>query len=133
MISLVHVAVAVIINSDQEVLLALRHSHQHQGDLWEFPGGKVEKNEPAYDGLVREIEEELDLHITSAEPFIEIAHDYSDKSVLLDVWTISEFEGTPRGKEGQILRWAAIANLEEQEFPAANVAIINALKLRVRP
>ena len=131
MILPVHVAVAIVVNSEHEVLLALRHAHQHQGNLWEFPGGKVELNEPINDALVREIQEELGLLITSAEPFIEILHDYSDKSVLLDVWTVSEFEGIPQGKEGQKLRWCAIADLEEKDFPAANVAIINALKLRV--
>ena len=82
MILPVHVAVAIVVNSKQEVLLALRHAHQHQGNLWEFPGGKVELNEPIHDALVREIQEELGLLITSAEPFIEILHDYSDKSVL---------------------------------------------------
>ncbi|HEY9050180.1 MAG TPA: NUDIX domain-containing protein, partial [Gammaproteobacteria bacterium] len=40
--SSVHVAVAVIINNDQEVLVSLRPDHVHQGGLWEFPGGKLE-------------------------------------------------------------------------------------------
>ena len=40
--ALIHVAVAVIVNEQKQVLIALRQAHQHQGDLWEFPGGKVE-------------------------------------------------------------------------------------------
>jgi len=127
-ISSVHVAVAVIVNSEQEVLLALRQLHQHQGGLWEFPGGKVEAGELVYDALLREVKEELAVTILVAKPLIKIAHDYNDKSVLLDVWTVSEFAGTPQGQEGQSLRWCSITDLIDDDFPAANVAIINALR-----
>lgn len=118
-------------NAEREVLLALRHAHQHQGDLWEFPGGKVETYESAYDALVREVHEELDVTVTSAQPILEVTHDYSDKSVLLDVWQVDKFEGTPKGQEGQTLRWCAISELIDIDFPAANVPIITALQSRL--
>ena len=127
----VHVAVAVILNSKQQVLLSLRQAHQHQGSLWEFPGGKVDDNETVFDALVREIDEELGIAIITAQPLIEISHDYNDKSVRLDVWTVTEFSGTAEGREGQKVKWQAIAELDEKDFPAANIAIINELKLRV--
>ena len=37
------VAVGVIVNAEREILIARRHAHQHQGDLWEFPGGKQKR------------------------------------------------------------------------------------------
>lgn len=116
----------------QQVLLGLRQTYQHQGDLWEFPGGKIELNETTYDTLLREIEEEVGLQITVAEPLIKVSHDYSDKSVILDVWLVKGYSGVPVGLEGQRLRWCDIADLEDNDFPAANVAIIQALKLRVK-
>ena len=128
MTSSIHVAVAVIVNSEQEVLLALRQLHQHQGGLWEFPGGKVEAGESVFDALVREIQEELAVTVLTAKPLIKIAHDYSEQSVILDVWIVSEFTGTPQGHEGQTLRWCSITDLIDDDFPAANVAIINALR-----
>ena len=128
----IHVAVAVIVNADQQVLLALRQAHQHQGDLWEFPGGKVEKNEPVYDALVREIDEEIGITITSAQAFLKLHHDYNDKSVLLDIWMVDDFSGKPKGREGQQLRWCAIEDLTEDDFPAANGAIVHTLKSRVK-
>ncbi len=124
-----HVAVAVIVNTEQEVLLALRQPHQHQGDLWEFPGGKVERNEAVYDALLREIEEEVGLTIASASELVKISHDYGDKTVLLDVWLVDAFIGKPTGREGQQLRWCAVTDLKEDDFPAANVAIIDAIKV----
>ncbi|PHS26380.1 MAG: 8-oxo-dGTP diphosphatase MutT [Methylophaga sp.] len=128
MTSTVHVAVAIIVNTHNEVLLALRQAHQHQGGFWEFPGGKVEANESVYDALVREIEEEIGIIISSAQDFLALSHDYEDKSVLLDIWRVTEYSGKPQGQEGQQLRWCAINDLAEDEFPAANVAIIRKLK-----
>jgi len=124
----VHVAVAVIVNSNSEVLIALRHKDQHQGGLWEFPGGKLESQEYVHDALSREIKEELGLQIMQSRPLIKVAHDYGDKSVFLDVWLVTEYLGQPKGCEGQSLRWCAIEALKIEEFPAANVPIIAALK-----
>ncbi|PCJ31995.1 MAG: 8-oxo-dGTP diphosphatase MutT [Gammaproteobacteria bacterium] len=129
----IHVAVAVIISSEQEVLVSLRQAHQHQGGLWEFPGGKVEQGEAVYDALLREINEEVGLLITAAQPLIEIEHDYGDKSVLLDVWTVTSFEGIAEGREGQKLRWTAIGELNENDFPSANIEIIKMLKTKSKP
>ena len=125
-----HVAVAAIINTNEEVLLSLRQSHQHQGGLWEFPGGKVECGEAVVDALQREIDEELGLTITQAQPLIKVPYDYDDKSVLLDVWQVEQFDGIPQGQEGQTLRWCAISELIAGDFPAANVPIIAALQKR---
>jgi len=123
----VHVAVAVIMNDKKEVLLALRAMEQHQGGLWEFPGGKVEKGESVFEALIREVREELNVSIVDAEPFTTVSHDYSDKTVLLDVWYVNDYLGTPQGHEGQKIRWCAIDDLRHEEFPAANVPIISAI------
>lgn len=125
----IRVAVAVIVNHDKQVLVSLRPHHVHQGGLWEFPGGKVEQNETVEAALKREIKEELDIEIESASPLIRIHHDYSDKSVVLDVWRVSAFKGKPHGMEGQKIRWCEIGQLNPVDFPRANQAIINVLRL----
>ena len=122
------VAVAIIKNKHNEVLVALRQDHQHQGGLWEFPGGKVEKDEAVYEALCREINEELGLTILSAIPLMELEHQYSDKAVHLDIWCVDKFEGKAQGREGQTIRWISVADLNESNFPVANVAIINKLR-----
>ena len=122
------VAVAVIKNKHNEVLVALRQAHQHQGGLWEFPGGKVEESEIIYEALCREINEELGLTILSATPLMALEYQYSDKAVHLDIWCVDKFEGKAQGKEGQTIQWMSIADLNESNFPAANIAIINKLK-----
>ncbi|WP_277252756.1 NUDIX domain-containing protein, partial [Neptunomonas phycophila] len=56
---LVHVAAAVIEDSNGLVFLAKRPDDKHQGGLWEFPGGKVEPGETPEVALIRELKEEL--------------------------------------------------------------------------
>uniref|UniRef100_UPI00257B3615 NUDIX domain-containing protein n=1 Tax=Thalassolituus sp. UBA2009 TaxID=1947658 RepID=UPI00257B3615 len=81
----VHVAVAVVVVNDHDILIARRPDDKHQGGLWEFPGGKVEAGESVTAALVRELDEEVALSVTeqSMSPLLPIPFDYPDKSVLL--------------------------------------------------
>ena len=125
----VHVAAAVIRGADGKILIARRADTQHQGGLWEFPGGKVEAGESVQAALGRELQEELGITVNTARPLIKVQHDYPDKQVLLDVWEVSSFTGEPHGVEGQPLAWVTPRDLAEYEFPAANQAIVAAARL----
>jgi 8-oxo-dGTP diphosphatase len=124
----IHVAAGVILNGEGQVLLALRPKDKHKGGLWEFPGGKVEPGESVQAALARELLEEINLVVDLASPFLVIDHDYGDKQVTLDVWTVSRFSGTPHGSEGQEIAWVAIADLGRYQFPEANAGIVAALQ-----
>lgn len=126
---LLHVAVGVVRDHNGRILIALRGRHQHQGNLWEFPGGKVEPGESCADALVREFKEEVDIDVLATQPLTRIEHHYDDKSVLLDVHYITEFRGRASGREGQPLQWVASDALADYQFPAANRAILHAIKL----
>lgn len=128
----VHVAVAVIVNDCGEVLIARRAEHQHQGGLWEFPGGKVEDGETVLQALQREIREEVALDVLAAEPLLQVPFSYPGKQVLLDVWRVTVYAGTALGCEGQPLRWVPLHAIGEFAFPAANRAIVTALRLPER-
>ena len=123
----VHVAVAVIFNARQQVLLTQRHVDSHQGGLWEFPGGKLELGESLEQALGRELREELGIVVREHHAFLSIEHDYADKRVLLDVQCVTTFEGTPAACEGQPMRWVNVADLPDYAFPKANAAIVTAL------
>lgn len=124
-----HVAVGAVHNGRGEVLVAQRPLHVHQGGLWEFPGGKVEPGEGAWQALGRELREELGIEPAAGRPLIEIVHAYADRRVRLDVWKVNAFDGEPRGCEGQAVRWLPVEQLDAAQFPAANRAIITALRL----
>lgn len=120
----VHVAVGIIINSEQQILLAKRHGHLHQGGKWEFPGGKVETGETVTQALIRELKEEVALTATDSSAFMSISHDYPDKQVLLDIHLVTQFNGTAHGEEGQEIAWVDKTQLKDYEFPEANLPIL---------
>lgn len=119
-----HVVVGVIQNSRDEILISYRKPALHQGGLWEFPGGKVDRGETPAIALCREFEEELGIQPTQFFPFTQIKYKYPDKSVLLDVWRITQFVGEPFGKEGQSIEWRHKSKFDSNDFPAANAPII---------
>jgi 8-oxo-dGTP diphosphatase len=125
----IHVAVGVIQNPEGKILLTRRQEHTHQGGLWEFPGGKVERREDLSQALRREIREELGIEVITHQPLISITHAYPEKTVRLDVHSILKYAGVPYGMEGQPLEWVSIQDLDGYSMPAADRPICNALKL----
>lgn len=125
----IHVAVGVIRNADGKILIARRPDHLHQGGLWEFPGGKVNKDEDVKSALARELHEELGIRVKETAPLITIPHTYADKRVYLDVHVVSDFEGQTHGKEAQEVLWVEQHELANYDFPEANKSILSALNL----
>ena len=125
--SVVHVAVGVIVDSANNVLITRRSQRAHQGGLWEFPGGKVEAGESLVAALKRELQEELGISIGRTSALLDIHHDYGDKQVLLDVHVVWDYSGEARSLENQPMAWVSPQALTQYAFPAANVAIVTAL------
>ena len=130
-----HIAVGVIRNNKNQVLLSRRPADVYQADLWEFPGGKLKSGETVRQALSRELNEELALTVKSAKPLIKIYHDYEEHSVLLDVWQINSWDMSSaddrgqQGQEGQKIEWVDISSLGARDFPEANRAIIKSVQL----
>ena len=113
--------------SRSRVLLALRKPGQHQGGLWEFPGGKVEAGEAIVPALARELREEIGIVVGETAPRCTLEHAYPDKTVRLHVLDVLGFDGAPEGREGQELRWVGLGGLGGMAFPAANAGIVAGL------
>lgn len=125
----VHVVAGVVKNAAGEILLAQRTEPRELAGLWEFSGGKVEAGESRFVALQREFREELGIEVQQAIPLMQLLHRYPNKHILLDVWEITAWQGTPEGKEGQAWGWFPLSELRYLQFPAANYPIINALHL----
>ncbi|PKI13065.1 8-oxo-dGTP diphosphatase MutT [Colwellia sp. 12G3] len=135
----VHVAVGVITRCCEEegtlYFLTKRLQEAHQGGKWEFPGGKVEKDETVAQALARELKEEVAIDVLSCQPLIKIEHTYlakegsgkADKSVCLEVFIVDNFIGEPSAQEGQGQGWYTLNDFETLDFPEANKAIIDKL------
>ena len=126
---IVNVAVGVI-KKNNAIFICKRANEQHQGGLWEFPGGKVEASESVFAALKRELIEEVGITIHSSSQLMVIEHDYGDKCVRLDIHVVSNFSGQAHGAEGQPSEWVNISELTHYDFPAANAEIIEKLQSR---
>lgn len=122
--SIRRVAVGIVFNSHQQILMARRHAHSDHAGLWEFPGGKFKSGETSYAALCREIKEELHLEVISAIPLMMFQYDYPQYSVLLDVWEIKEYQGVACGAEGQVIQWFPLAALDGLAVLAGSRRII---------
>lgn len=119
-----HVAVGIVFNSHNEILIAKRPLNKYKAGLWEFPGGKLEYNESVFQALQRELKEEVNIEVISAEPLLKVQHDYKDRIVLLDTWLVTRFLGEAIGQEEQMIRWVKPDLLNQFEFPEGNQLII---------
>lgn len=124
-----HVAVGVIRNKNDDILIARRNSRQHQGGKWEFPGGKVEAGECVSSALTRELKEELNIEVLQDQPLCQVHHRYPDRHVFLDVREVTAFTGTPQGMEGQPIQWQSSEAINPTAFPSANMPIVRAVRL----
>lgn len=122
------VAVGVIINPEQQVLLAWRDSQKSQGGCWEFPGGKIETGEDSYQALCRELQEEIDIIVKDARSLPSVTHHYETCQVILYPWLVLDYVGIPRGIENQSIIWTAIDSLRDLPLPGANYLIVDYLQ-----
>jgi len=104
-IKLVEVAAAVLQRPDGSFLLAQRPSDKIWAGYWEFPGGKLESGESAYDALVRELKEELGITVKTAYPWLTRVFTYPHATVRLSFFRVTAWSGELHPHEGQTFSW----------------------------
>ncbi|CCG88264.1 8-oxo-dGTP diphosphatase MutT [Erwinia piriflorinigrans] len=122
------VAVGIIRDKQQQIFLAQRSASAYMGNMWEFPGGKIEAGETPEQALKRELLEETGIEVLNVAPYDIVDHTYSDLRVTLHFFIVDRWNGEPYGREGQPQRWVAQNQLNAAEFPPANAEIVARLK-----
>ena len=125
---------AGVIIEGARVLLSQRKAGTHLAGAWELPGGKVEPGEDPRDALARELLEELGIDAEVGDPLEITFHRYATKSVLLLFFEASRRPGSPepRALDVAAVRWAALEDLRDDEFPPADVAVLAKVRERLR-
>jgi len=124
----IDVAAGVLTDEHGRVLIAQRPPGAHQAGWWEFPGGKIDAGESPYEGLVRELREELGIEVRAADAFITYTHEYPERSVTLHVFRVAAWSGRPAPVEGQALRWERVSALMSAGVLPADLPIVSALR-----
>lgn len=131
--TLVPVSLAIFIDPLSKTSHRVWLQERTSGDLkgqWEFPGGKIESGETPWEALVREIDEEVQIDIsTFTGDMIGIFPvDYGDKRVLLYSFVVPWHHGL-EGK-GHVMDFHPAFTAEDIKVPIlpANKNLIEHLK-----
>lgn len=123
----VQVVAAALIDEAGRVLLARRPAGKAMAGLWEFPGGKIEAGETPEAALARELGEELGIAPAAMQPVQFVSHACADFHLVMLLFAVPAWVGTPAGREGQALAWVAPAAMAALPMPAADVPLVAAL------
>jgi A/G-specific adenine glycosylase len=122
------VAAAVTIGSAGLVLVTQRNAGDMLGGLWEFPGGKRERGESLSACLVREMQEELDVHVDVGAPVIVVKHAYTHFRITLHAFLCTILVGQLRCLDCAAFRWVEAGDLDELPMSVADRKIARAVQ-----
>ncbi|MFD2033488.1 (deoxy)nucleoside triphosphate pyrophosphohydrolase [Belliella marina] len=125
--AIIRVTCAIIIVNDK-ILCAQRGKNMSHPLLWEFPGGKIEKDESAESCIKREIMEELNLEIGIVQKLKSTQHKYSEnKEIELIPFICSYISGELKLKEHHEVRWISACSLNTLDWAEADLPIVRNL------
>ncbi len=131
---IIHASAIALMDGDK-VLLCTRPIGKDLAGMLEFPGGKVEQGEMPKDALVREINEELDIVISSENlvPVTFTEYHYKDLfRVVLYLYVCFSYKGELQAKENQSFAWYDVNKLDSLEnIVPADVVFIKPLQTLV--
>ncbi len=122
------VAAGILCDSSGRVLIAERLGDGPFHGMWEFPGGKIGADETAPEALSRELAEELGIEVTVCAPFMNLRHEYDDRTVTIEFFIVSAWNSEPVGREGQALRWVERDQLDSVSLLPADEPVVAALR-----
>ena len=117
--------VAGVILYERKILITKRPYNVHMGGKWEFPGGKVKKNESDIQALKRELNEELSIDVTVNKLMLETRHFYETFEV--NIFFYECFVSSNQVSDNLVLqhKWVFPSELRVYSFPPANEKLIS--------
>ena len=116
--NLIIVAAIALIDANDQVLIAKRPKKKHLAGLWEFPGGKIEKNESP----------ENNINNKCIAPLTFSEFKYEEFNLLLLLYICRRWDGTPMSMENNPIKWVKANKLREYNMPPADDSLIYSLQ-----
>ncbi|MDA7818179.1 (deoxy)nucleoside triphosphate pyrophosphohydrolase [Sulfurimonas sp.] len=119
-----------IIDKSKKVLIAKRPADKPMPNKWEFPGGKLEKNETLHECGVREIKEEMDLDVELDKylGYEELVFENKDFTLHLFTANLKDHNQAFKLHEHTHGEWVFIDELINYDFPAFDIPFISKLR-----
>lgn len=96
---------------------------------WEFPGGKIEKDETMHQALQRELIEELSIEVELEEKIFEsVLHEYDFATIHLTTFIGHIIKGEPELTEHIDMKWLDPKDLLSLNWAPADIPIVRKLK-----
>jgi len=125
-----HYNIAVgIVWKKGKILISKRKEGGLLGGLWEFPGGKIVDEEGAKNCIVREIKEELGVHVKPTAFIKKIKHAYTHFSITMAAYNCTFLHGSPQPLGCDDWRWIWPNEIKTLPFPKANHKLFNSIIL----
>jgi len=122
---------AGIIRKDDKILIAQRKTKARRAraleDKWEFPGGKIEKNESPEECLERELREELNIDVKVGELFTENVYSYPNLEVDILAFNVDYINGSLKLTSHSQVKWVKLSELSGYDFAEADRPIVKKL------
>ena len=124
------VSAVALIDRDGRVLIAQRPEGKTMAGLWEFPGGKIEGDETPGSALIRELGEELGINTVASclAPLSFASHHYTNFHLLMLLFVCRRWQGIPKAKEDQVLKWVYPKDMQKYPMPPADIPLIPILR-----
>jgi len=122
--------VAAIMMHEAKILCVQRgdNKYEYVSRKWEFPGGKVETNEPHENAIKREIKEELLADITDCHHFLTVEHQYPDFFLTMHSFLCHMPTEEVTLTEHIDHRWLQVTELNFLDWAAADLPIVEKLQ-----
>lgn len=118
---------AGILIEDGKVLIAKRSGNDELAGKWEFPGGKVKKNETPERALRRELKEELDIKVKVRKYFGESIYKYSSGVIRLMAYDVRRIEGDFTLRVHDEIKFVTMNDLVQFDFLPADIPLVQQL------
>ena len=111
----------VIKNTDNEILILKRHpKSKTDPEMWELPGGKVEKGEHFTNALIREIKEETNLDCEVGDFCEAVQNDYMHKRTVQLIMYLENIKGDVKiSEEHTEFMWADLEKIRSLEISSS--------------
>ena len=123
-------AVAAVIIHEGKILCVQKGIGKHAYDSlkYEFPGGKIEKEETEEQAVIREVKEELNMDITVSHKLMTVDHQYPDLHISMHAFICNCKEAKVTLTEHVDYQWLFPKELSRLDWADAEIAIAKKLE-----